>query len=43
MLEKIPIEIDPEWSKKKKVRIGWQSVKLMIKKSIKFGIPPPNI
>ena len=40
MVEKIPVQVDPEWNKKKRVRMGWKAVKMMIKQSLKFGVQP---
>lgn len=43
MVEKLPIEIDPAWSKKRKIAVGWKVVKHFVKKAMKLGIPPPSI
>lgn len=43
MVEKLPIEIDPAWSKKRKIAVGWKVVKHFVKKAMKLGIAPPTI
>jgi hypothetical protein len=43
MLRKLPIDVDPKWSEKKMIIIGWKVVKLIIEKAIKIGIKVPRI
>ena len=43
MLIKINVEIDPQWSDKKKIAIGWKVVKLLVKKALKLGLQIPKI
>ena len=43
MVEKLPIELDPNWSRKRRIAVGWKVVKHFVKKAMKLGIPPPAI
>lgn len=43
MVEKLPIELDPAWSRKRRIAVGWKVVKHFVKKAMKLGIPPPAI
>jgi hypothetical protein len=43
MIEKLPIDLEPGWSKKRKIAVGWKVVKHFVKKALKLGIHPPSI
>ncbi len=43
MVTKLLGEVDPKWSDKKVIIIGWKIVKIMIEKAVKIGIKIPEI
>jgi hypothetical protein len=43
MLSKISKDIDPEWSSKKKIQVGWKIVKYVVQKAFVSGIKPPRV
>jgi hypothetical protein len=43
MVEKLPVDIEEEWSSKRKIAVGWKVVKHLVKKAFKLGIHPPAI
>ena len=43
MLAKIPFDLDPTWTDKKKIAVGWKVVKYLVKKALKLGLHPPKI
>ena len=43
MVEKLPFKLEPSWSKKKKIAVGWKIVKYFVKKGLKMGIVPPTL
>jgi len=43
MVEKLPIELEEQWSRKKKIAVGWKVVKHLLKKALKLGIQLPSI
>lgn len=43
MIEKLPVDIDPAWSEKKRIAIGWKILKNMVLKALKHGIQLPTI
>lgn len=43
MLQKLPIQLEEKWTRKKKIAVGWKLVKHLIKKALKLGIQLPNI
>lgn len=43
MVVKLLGSVDPSWSEKKTIIIGWKVVKIMIEKAVKIGIKVPEI
>jgi hypothetical protein len=43
MVEKLPVDLEESWSKKRKIAVGWKVVKYLVKKAFKLGIHPPAI
>lgn len=43
MVIKLLGSVDPSWSEKKTIIIGWKVVKIMIEKAVKIGIKVPEI
>lgn len=43
MVIKLLGSVEPSWSEKKTIIIGWKVVKIMIEKAVKIGIKVPEI
>jgi hypothetical protein len=43
MVGKLPVELRAEWSRKKKIAVGWRVVKHLLKKALKLGIQLPVV
>jgi hypothetical protein len=41
MVVKLLVDVDPTWSDKRVIIIGWKVVKIMIEKAVKIGVKVP--